>query len=187
MEKYRSKVFNLVLYSEDVTHYCAIEKIKKSYDYAMICHDRDINHETGEVKKTHYHVVLKFTNAKWNTALAEELGITANYIEESHNYKRSLFYLLHWYDEDKAQYLLNEVSGSLRKDLEKFIKNEDKSESDKILEILEEMDNINDIIQVKIFCKYVAKMGYWDVLRRSSGLILRCIDEHNQNYYNNSK
>lgn len=187
MEKYRSKVFNLVLYAEDTTHYCALDKIKKNYDYAMICHDRDINSETGEIKKAHYHVVLRFPNAKWNTALAEELGITENYIEESHNFKRSLLYLLHYYDQDKAQYLLNEVSGNLKNNLESFIKNEDKTESEKVIEILEEIDNITEFIQIKVFCMHIAKIGYWDTLRRSSGLILRCIDEHNKKFYNNCR
>lgn len=75
--KFRARNFNLVLYPEDETHTKAIEYIERNYDYAIILHDRDCN-EYGEIKKEHYHIVLRFKNAKWNTALAEELKITVN-------------------------------------------------------------------------------------------------------------
>lgn len=180
MEKFRSRTFNLVLYEEDKTHRKAIDIIRKNYDYALILHDRDTDN-TGVVKKEHYHIVLKFNNAKWNTALAEELGIEVNYIEECRNIKRSLLYLIHYYDNDKFQYNLNDVEGSLKTKLEQLLINEDKTESEKVLEIFEEIDKFDGYIQISIFCKHIAKMGYWDILRRSSGLIIRCIDEHNRN------
>lgn len=179
MEKYRAKSFCLILYDEDETHKKAIEKIKMGYDYAMICHDSDTN-ENGEILKPHYHVVLRFPNAKWNTALAEELGITENYFEESRSLKRSLLYLIHFYDEDKFQYSVDNVTGPLKKRLEEFVKNDGKSESEKVLEIFEEIDNIDELINFTTFCKHIAKIGYWEVLRRSSGLIIRYVDEHNK-------
>lgn len=180
MEKFRSKVFNLVLYDEDETHKLAIEKIKKSYDYAIILHDKDVNDE-GELKKPHYHIVLRFQNAKWNTALAKELDITENYLEESRSFKKSLLYLIHFYDEDKYQYPIDEVKGPLKKRLEEFIKNDGKSESEKVLEIFDMIDEIDDHIEFSIFVKRIAIMGYWDVLRRSSSLFIRYVDEHNRN------
>lgn len=183
MEKFRSKAFNLILYPEDMTHYLAIDKIKKSYDYAMILHDRDLD-ENNELKKPHYHVVLRFSNAKWNTALASELEIAENYIQECHSLKRSLMYLIHYYDEDKAQYLIKEVQGSLKKKLEQEIKNNDKSESEKILEIFEEIDQCDYEIKFDLFFKHIASIGYWEVLRRSSSLVIKYVDEHNKRYYN---
>ncbi len=179
MEKYRAKCFCLVLYDEDETHRKAMDKIKTSYDYAMICHDRDTN-ESGEVLKPHYHIVLRFQNAKWNTALAEELGVTENYFEEARSLKRSLLYLIHFYEEDKFQYSTDDVSGPLKKRLQEFVKNDGKTESEKVLEIFEEIDKIGGEINFKVFCKHIAKIGYWDVLRRSSGLIIRYVDEHNK-------
>lgn len=181
MEKFRSKNFNLVLYPEDMTHYLAIDKIKnEGYDYAIIKHDRDID-DNGEIKKAHYHIVLRFKNAKWNTALAEELGIAENYIQQCRDLKRSLLYLIHFYDEDKTQYLIKEVQGSLKVVLEQAIKNDGKSESEKILEIFDEIDKCNYYIYYSTFCRHIASMGYWDVLRRSSGLVIRYIEEHNSN------
>lgn len=182
MEKFRCKAFNLVLYDEDETHKKAIDKIKASYDYAMICHDMDTEEKTGEIKKEHYHVVLRFKNAKWNTALAEELGIKENYIEESRSLKRSLLYLIHYYDIDKYQYPVDKVSGPLKKLINGYIANEDKTESEKVLEIFEEIDQMDEYIEFSIFCKHIAKIGYWDVLRRSSGIFIKYLDLHNSKY-----
>lgn len=185
MEKFRAKTFNLVLYPEDESHVKAIVKIQNSYDYAYILHDKDTN-EKGEGKKSHWHVVLTFKNAKWNTALSEELGITPNYIEESRSIKRSLLYLIHYYDENKFQYDLDEVHGSLKKRLKGYIQGEGKTESEKVIEIFQEIDSIDDFIDFKIFVKHIAKIGYWDVLRRSSSLILRYLDSHNSDYLSNN-
>lgn len=182
MEKYRCKNFNLVLYEEDKTHAKALEKIKNSYDYAIICHNLDADEKTGELKKEHYHVVIRFKNAKWNTALAEELGITPNYIEESRSLKRSLLYLIHYYEPEKHQYLIDCVHGPLKKTLQSYITNEGKTEGEKVLEIFEEIDNMRDFIDFRLFVKHIAKMGYWDTLRRSSSIILRYLDLHNQEY-----
>ena len=181
MEKFRAKNFNLVLYPEDKTHVRALERIKVNYDCAYILHDMDTD-EKGELKKEHWHVVLRFKNARWNSALAEDLGITPNYIEESQSFKRSLFYLIHFYEPEKYQYSIDCVQGSLKKRLKEFINNEDKTESEKVLEIFEEIDNFDDFIEYKVFVKHIAKIGYWDVLRRSSSIILRYLDLHNQEY-----
>ena len=181
MNKFRARTFCLVLYMEDESHKKAIEKIKQSYDYAMICHDKDTD-ENGSVKKEHYHIVIQFKNAKWNTALAEELEIPENYIEEARNIKRALLYLVHFYDDDKYQYPLDDVQGSLKKKLEQYLNGEGKSESEKVLEILEEIDKTDNYIHFQAFVRHIAKIGYWDVYRRASSIINHYIDIHNQNY-----
>lgn len=179
MDKFRAKCFCLVLYDEDETHRKAIDKIKASYDYAMICHDRDTN-DNGEVLKPHNHIVLRFQNAKWNTALAEELGVTENYFEETRSLKRSLLYLIHFYEEDKFQYSIDDVSGPLKKRLQEYVKNDGKTESEKVLEIFDEIDKYPGEIKFIIFCRHIAKMGYWDTIRRCPGIFTRYIDEHNK-------
>lgn len=181
MEKFRSKGFNLVLYPEDEKHAFALEKIKQSYDYACILHDMDID-ENGVIKKLHYHIVITFKNAKWNTALAKELEITENYIQEARSVKRSLLYLIHYYDEDKYQYKLDQVTGPLKNRLEIYMSSDSKTESEKVLDMLDEIDTFESKIDYCLFIKHIAKIGYWDVLRRSSSLIMRYIDLHNQEY-----
>lgn len=193
MENLRSKIFNLLIYpEEDKSHLKALDYIRANYDYAAICHNKDIfeedteingvKHEKGTLKKAHYHVVLKFNNAKWDTALAKELGITENYIEAGHNLKRSLLYLIHFYDEDKFQYSIEDVEGNLKSRLKEIVSNEGKTESEKVLDIFAEIDKCEYKIDYHVFVKHIAKIGYWDVLRRSSSLILRYLDLHNSSY-----
>lgn len=193
MEKMRSKTFNLMLYpGEDKSHLKALEYIRANYDYAAICHDKDtfeeditindVLHKKGEIKKAHYHVVVKFKNAKWSTALASELEIAENYIEVAHDLKRSLLYLIHFYDEDKYQYSVEDVEGTLKRRLKETISNEGKTESEKVMNIFKEIDKCEFKIDFTIFVKHIAEIGYWDVLRRSSSLILRYLDLHNSNY-----
>lgn len=52
-EKYRSRVHMLLLYPDNEQHCQAVEKIKQSYDYAMILHNRDYfvdGDNAGELK-----------------------------------------------------------------------------------------------------------------------------------------
>ena len=189
----RSKVFLLLLYpDEDVSHAKALEFVKANYDYAAICQDKDVyledtttngvEHKEGDLKKAHYHVVVRFKNARWLSGVANELGITENYIRVSHNFVRSLLYLVHYYEEDKYQYNPNEVFGTLKQRFKEAYSSEGKSESEKIMDIFNEIDKCEFKVDFQVFVRHIASIGYWDVLRRSSSLILRYIDVHNYMY-----
>lgn len=192
-DKLRGKVFLLLLYpDEDVSHAKALEYIKANYDYAAICQDKDVyledaitngvEHKEGELKKTHYHVVVRFKNARWITALAKELEISENYIRLSHNFVRSLLYLVHYYEPEKYQYPPNDVFGTLKQRFKEAYSSEGKSESEKIVDIFNEIDKCEFKVDFQVFVRHIASIGYWDVLRRSSSLILRYIDVHNSKY-----
>lgn len=75
-QKFRDRKFCAVLYPEDETHVAAIEKLKSGgYNFATILHDKDVYEDgehKGETKKSHWHVVVRFKNAVWNTAIAKE-------------------------------------------------------------------------------------------------------------------
>lgn len=51
MEKYRSRVHMLLLYPDNAAHTTTMEKIKASYDYAAILHNKD-KMDDGTDKKT---------------------------------------------------------------------------------------------------------------------------------------
>ena len=182
MEKFRSKCFNLVLYADDDTHVNALTKITTLYDYAYILHDKDTDSD-GNLKKPHYHIVLRFKNAKWNTALASELDITPNYIQQSMSLKRSLLYLIHYYDEDKFNYDPQEVIGTMKQLLMELIQNGNKTESQKINDIFDLIDSYSTRIDFIYFVRNIASMGYWDVFRRSFGIINKYIECHNSKIY----
>ena len=100
MEKFRDRKLALLLYPDDPSHVEAMEKIKTSYDYVAILHDKDYT-EDGEIKKPHWHVVLRFGNATWNSAVAKDLGIEQNYTEKVRNMNNAILYLIHYNDSDK--------------------------------------------------------------------------------------
>lgn len=180
MEKFRSTKFCMLLYPlEDETHKQALEYIKLNYDYASIVHDKDTN-EQGEVKKSHTHVVISMPNAKWNTALAKELGITENYIERCRCLENALEYLIHFNDDSKHQYTLEQVKGNLKKKLEKIMLNDGKDEEDKAQELVDFIIHYQGYLRFTDFSYYCLSMGMWSVYRRSSAIFGKLIEEHNK-------
>lgn len=182
-EKYRSRVHMLLLYPDNVQHCQAVEKIKQSYDYAMILHNRDYFSEgdnQGELKKEHWHVVLRFNQAVWSSAICKELGIEENYIENVKRFDNALQYLIHYNDSDKAQYTVDEVVGNLKQKLIESINKVEKSEGEKVVELIEYIESRKDeYITIKSFASYCATNGYWAEFRRSASIFLKVIDEHN--------
>lgn len=178
MEKFRDRAFCLVLYPEDITHSLAIDKIKKSYDCAYILHDRDVM-EDGVLKKAHYHVVLRFKNAVWNSAVAKDLGIEINYIQPCKNFKNALLYLIHYYDTDKIQYDLEEVYGSLKSRLKEELEKVDKSEGERVNEIINFIYGTTCYLSTAELVSFCCSNGLWSDLRRAPSIIFRLLDEHN--------
>lgn len=179
MEKFRSRRFCLLLYtSEDESHIKALEYIKNNYEnYAYIVHDKDTNKD-NKLKKPHTHIVLEFNNARWSSSLAEELGIIPNYLQNCKNFEKALDYLIHFNDDTKYQYSINEVKGNLKKQLIKQMNSFNKDENEIVKEIIEMINN-SDLIDVSTFVKIMCDWGYYSYFRRSLGLFLRLIDNHN--------
>lgn len=179
IEKFRNRNFRLELYPDDATHVKALEKIKNEYDYAAILHDKDVK-EDGELKKPHYHVVLKFKNPRWNTALADDLGITENYIMKCDNFIKALQYLIHYNDLDKYQYSIEEVFGIFKKQLFKSIQNDGKDENQKASELFDFIEQYDDFLDIPTFGRYCQSVGMWDVFRRATMIFIKTIDRHNE-------
>lgn len=179
-EKYRNRTHLLELYPDNESHVKALEKIKQSYDYAYILHDKDVK-EDGTLKKPHWHIVLRFSNPKWNSALAEELGIEERFTEEPRNFDNTLLYLIHFNDSDKHQYHIDEVKGTLKKRVKELVNKANKSEGEKVYELIEYIEQQEEIIRVTAFAKYCANNGYWAEFRRSGMIFCKMIEEHNAN------
>ena len=192
LEKYRSRVHMLLLYPDNELHAEALNKIPKSYDYAMILHDKDTwteddekknpYHKAGTFKKPHYHVVLRFNQAKWSTAICKELNIEHNYIEDVKRFDNALQYLIHYNDTDKAQYNIEEVQGNLKAKLVESINKVEKSEGEKVVELIEFIKEYDGKLSVTEFASYCAMNGYWSEFRRSGAIFCKMIDEHNEQY-----
>lgn len=180
MNNERSIHWALVLYpNEDPTHKTALEYIKENYSkYAYIKHDKDVL-EDGSIKKEHYHVVVSFSNYRWRNAISNELGITINYIEKVRNIENALKYLIHYNNSNKYQYDIEEVKGTLKHKLDTLINNEDKTESEKVLELLDYIESSKEYIRVADFIRFVCSSNLYDIYRRSATTFMKLIEEHN--------
>lgn len=179
--KYRSRVHMLLLYPDNDKHMQALELIKKGYDYASILHDSDYN-EDGELKKAHYHVIIRTHNATWNSAICKELGLELNLTEQVRNLDNSLMYLLHFNEPNKYQYDYSLVDGSLKNRLASAINNHNKSEGEKVSELISEIMCSSEKITITSFAQFCAKHGYWSEFRRSATIFLKIIEEHNSKF-----
>ena len=191
-EKYRARVHMLLLYPDNESHVEVLSKITKSYDYAGITHDRDYwtaedekknpEHKQGELKKEHIHIVLRTPNATWNTAICKELGLEEKFCEQVKNIDRALQYLLHYNEPDKTQYHIDDVYGSLRVKLSESIKKNEKSEGEKVVELITYIEEQTKPISIKTFASYCASNGYWSEFRRSATIFLKVLEEHNAQF-----
>lgn len=189
MEKYRARVHMLLLYPDNESHVEVLSKITKSYDYAGITHNRDTwtaedekknpEHKQGELKKEHIHIVLRTPNATWNTAICKELGLDEKFCEQVKNIDRALQYLIHYNEPDKTQYSVDEVYGGLRIKLNESIQKQEKSEGEKVVDLIEYIEKQDTVIGIKQFASYCAKNGYWSEFRRSATIFVKIIEEHN--------
>lgn len=111
-EKIRSVYKGLILYPSDNTHVKAMQIINNNFRFKAILHDRDITEE-GELKKAHYHYVIKLDSTQTNEWLANNLGIKPNYVQKIISLKGALDYLTHKYTSSKFQYEDSELFGDL--------------------------------------------------------------------------
>lgn len=175
-ERYRN--ICMVLYpDEDPTHKASLDFIRTHYQYAAIVHDKDTN-EDGTPKKRHFHVMCRFGNARWVDSIAKELGITANYIEKCGSLEKYGRYLVHADDPDKAQYTLDQVEGDLRPLVAKALEHE-KTEGEKVLDLLELLESIDSVLTVTQFVKIMSANGFYADVRRNGSMMLKILEEHN--------
>lgn len=185
-EKIRCRNFDLLLYDEDETHRACLDKLATGYKYIAIKHDKDRWSEddnipdgvkAGELKKAHWHVIIKFPQARWNTAVASELGIALNYIQRCVSYEGSLLYLVHHGMPHKHQYDPSECIGTLLKDLEKALDCETDL-NERVMDVLDILDE-RPCWTTRAFLSEACSRKRIGEALRLGGLVSSLIAEHN--------
>lgn len=189
MSKFRNRNMLLLFWCDNEKHMAAYEKLTKNYDYVSILHDRDIytqadelkepKNKAGSYKKAHIHAFVSFKNAKWSTALSEDIGLELHYFEEPQNTKNSLLYLLHYNDPDKAQYQFEDLKGPLKSRVGTVLSNMSQSECEKVNDLIDFIQSCDGKVSVTDFARFCALNGYWAEFRRSGAIFFRIIEEHN--------
>lgn len=178
----KSRAFKLNLYREDVTHSKALSLIPDYCDYALIEHDSDID-DDGQLKKPHVHVFIRFPNPRYLNSVAKDLGIASNYIRPCGDSRSFVRYLVHLDSPNKFQYDPHQIVSNIPDFVRECLSFEkEKSESDKVLDVLDLLDGISSYIDIRSFVRLVAKAGLYDVYRRSQYSFLQILKEHNQDW-----
>ncbi len=186
-DKTRSRLWCVLLYPDDPTHADALEIIRKEFQYVGILHDQDTwtaddeaensEHKAGELKKPHYHIILKFTQARWSTALADDLGIKPNYLEQCRNFDTAALYLVHDGLYDKFQYDYKTLEGPLVPAVMKLLAASD--EGTRVTEIIKLIDSMG-FIDYRDLVLAACQNGMYSDLRRMGSILHMIVNRHNE-------
>jgi len=177
--KERSLNWLVLLYLENEQHKNALEYIKKNCsEYAYILHQPEENE-----KKEHVHVVLRFKNYRWNTALAEEFMIEINMFQKLRNLDSGLLYLVHYREEEKIQYSIDDVKGTLKSRLQRLILSDGKDATDKANDIVEWIYSQNERLTMSQLFKFASQNGCYGDLVRGLSLFRDIMYEHNDSIW----
>jgi len=178
--KFRSAKMRLLLYPDDLSHVEALERIKENYDYAYILHEPE-----EDTKKSHWHVVLRFKNAQWNSSIAKNLGISLNYIRNCNSLDKALQYLIHYNEPDKKQYDISCVVGPLVDRLKVSLNKKERTEDEEAKILIDYIKNQSEIISFTRFAQYCVTNGFWATYRRGQNIFRLLINEHNDELRSN--
>lgn len=171
-----NRYFSFILYQEDKEQMKSMEYITKTYKYARIYHDKDIEDDGKTIKKPHYHIIIYVGNNPRNRhAIAVETNIKENYIEGC-NKDKMLLYLIHYNNAEKTQYDIDEVDGDLAKDLINLIQSKTENNGEKLDKILRYIYARKNIAIAEV-TEYCIKYNYYEVLKQNQYLISKIIQE----------
>lgn len=177
MQNVKSRLWNVLLYPDDPTMVTALEYIRMNLDFVGILHDKDVD-DNGQIKKSHYHVILKFPQARYVSAIAKELGIKENYFEKTGSWNRSAVYLLHLNDDAKYQYDEKELFGTLVPGVLKLI-HQKQEEGERVCDLIALLESIDSVITYTSAVQLACKNGLYSEFRRLGYGMRFILEEHN--------
>lgn len=186
----RGRNIAFLLYTDNEAHMNAKDLIEQRYAHVGILHNRDWynedteDHLQGELKKEHFHILVSFKNPRYKSSLSKELGVEEHLIAVVSSFKDMSLYLTHKDIWDKAQYSIDDLFGSLKWKVIKFL-NED-IEDNQVLDILGIIRDHHGPIKLDEFIASMCKHGYYSVCRRNWSVFYSIICDHNSHFDNES-
>lgn len=167
----RHRLFSIILYKDTDTYNInnILKNIKGYRYYAYILHNKDLTKDL-ELKKSHYHIIIKTDNACTLDALSKKIGVPVNYIQFIRNERSYIRYLIHVDDEDKTQYSLNEIQCS-RSYYSKVMKSFDDLETEeeiieKIFIFIQEHNDLDYFTFYRLFVQWLNSNCYYSIYNR---------------------
>lgn len=170
----RRRAFAFICYPESCPDIQGTILSQNPREWAYILHDFDVT-DTGELKKPHYHVYLYFDNAR-SSSLVEDFGIKeSQLLYKKISVKSLVRYYLHIDNPDKTQYNVDQIvhCDSLNPDF--YL---DERECIRVKSLLGVMrDCYSQGMSFMAFVERCCDLGYYDILRRSQYMYIKCWDE----------
>lgn len=181
MENKRFYNFTLVIYEDDEKFDEQKEALLNEKDSIFCRHDQDVD-DDGNLKKPHFHYVLKLKNACTISALSKRVGVSENMIEPvKKSLNGCLKYLVHFGCDDKFQYDVSSVISNSDKLLRRFqdLVSKETSETEKVINIQDYIEQATDYVDLAFLGRYVQKINMWDAFRRNMMYFIKLVDNHN--------
>lgn len=177
--KWKDRNYCCILYPDtNPNHGAILERIRNSFNYAAMMHDKDVN-EDGTPKQPHYHVMFRFKQPRWNTAVADELGLELNLLRRLASIEAYGIYCTHLNEEHKYQYSIDEMEGPLKEIVRKALTKDD-SEDEKALSLLDLIDSATTEITYGNLLRLACSHGLYSYLRRNGYMFSKVLEEHNE-------
>lgn len=195
-DKTRRYKYEVVIYEDDPLFKEQYEALTAVNSAIWIKHDKDIfkedvlnedgsiKYNAGDLKKAHYHFLLKFKNGIVISAVAKKVKVNKNQVQIIKNFNSALKYLIHFGQDEKYQYSMDDVSSNsdnLKTQFEELIIN-DIPESRRVLTIQEIIEDFDGYIDLGILGKVIIKMNYWGTFKSSFSYFFKLVDLHNAKF-----
>lgn len=195
MNNKREYKYEVVLPVDTDNYQDQLKNIITSFDAIYCTHDKDVYvddvivndeliHKAGDIKYKHTHFIIKFKTAKTISAVAKIIGCKETDIERIKNLNSALKYLIHYKDDNKYNYSINDVkynSDILYKRFRELIF-DDLDEEDKILPLIDYISSYKSALDLNTFVRFVILNRQWSVYRRNASTFIKLIEEHNYIY-----
>lgn len=170
----KSNTWCILLYLESESYNTdeVLAKVSEMAEYYYILHDKDINEDTGEVKKAHYHIVCGTGANTTDSAIGKRLGLDTQWIQPCKSKPRAKKYLVHADNPEKYQYPVSDVISSVS-----FILERDEAYQVKML--LDWLSSVNRLVTVSELLRWSVDNACYSGLRRGANLFRDIVKEHN--------
>ena len=169
--------FAMVLYKDSTTYDYdkVINYIEKKY-YAYIEHTPE-----KDQTKEHTHVLMHFDNKRYASSISKELNVAENYIQNA-NLVPYLRYLIHFDDEDKIQYKVDDVKGTLKSKLQDNLNKDKMTETEQVATIMSFIFEFDKWLTITELSQFVLKTGTYSAFRSNYNFFKDLILDHNKKF-----
>lgn len=172
----RGTIFEAILYPDDPKFKAQFEAVQLTYDHVYILHNRDVIEETGELKKEHYHVLIKCVSTTSLSTIAYTTQIPKHQIRMKSSYMYSYRYLIHADQPKKAQYSREEIQGVKAQERSNQYLNS--NEAGAVMQILTLIDETKEARQSLTYLGVrLVNAGLWGYFRQAQSFYLKVWQE----------